>query len=85
MADILNEIDQSRVCIMDLTDQRHNVYFEAGIVLGKGIDLVLSCHENEKDILPFDATQYDIIFWDEHKISNFIKKIDIKLKVNLRL
>lgn len=81
---IVNKIDKSRVCIMDLTDQRHNVYFEAGIVFGRNIDLVLTCHDKEKMQIAFDTKQYEVILWNENSIDKFLIDIDMKLKRNLK-
>lgn len=81
---IVNKIDKSRVCIMDLTDQRHNVYFEAGIVFGRNIDLVLTCHNKEEKQIAFDTKQYEVILWNENSIDKFLTDIDMKLKRNLK-
>lgn len=81
---IVKNIDKSRVCIMDLTDQRHNVYFEAGIVFGRKIDLVLTCQENEEKQIAFDTKQYEVILWNEKNIDKFLNDLDMKLKRNLK-
>jgi len=64
---IISEIKNSRLLIADFTNQRQNVYFEAGFALGLGIRVIWACSEEDKDNLHFDTRQYNHIFWKNFK------------------
>lgn len=52
---IFSEIDQSRLVIADLTDERPNVYCEVGYAKSKGIPFILTFHKK----LPTDKPPWD--------------------------
>jgi len=74
---IFSEIDQSRLVIADLTDERPNVYFEVGYAKSKGIPFILTFHKRtptdkppwERESSPgnkvhFDLTPYRYIAYE---------------------
>jgi len=78
MENILDQISKSRMAIIDLTNHRHNVYFEAGILFGKNIPVIFTAHESEKDNIPFDIDSYHIFYWNddiELKEEEFLRNI----------
>jgi hypothetical protein len=67
---ILSEIRRSRLLVADCTGLRQSVYFEAGMAMGLGIDVVWTCRERiageDQDWvknLPFDARQFQHLIW----------------------
>jgi nucleoside 2-deoxyribosyltransferase len=77
MENIISQIDKSRIAIIDLTEHRHNVYFEAGILFGKNIPVIFTAHEKEKNKIPFDVNSYKIFYWNEteEKEKSFLTNI----------
>ena len=76
-ARIFAEIDQSRLVIADLTDERPNVYCEVGYAKSKGIPFILTFHKKTPDAKPpwdresspgnkvhFDLTPYRYIAYE---------------------
>ncbi len=74
---IFSEIDQSRLIIADLTDERPNVYCEVGYAKSKGIPFILTFHKRtptdkppwERESSPgnkvhFDLTPYRYIAYE---------------------
>ena len=54
-ARVFNEIDQSRLVIADLTDEKPNVYCEVGYAKSKGIKFILTFHKrNPTDEPPWN-------------------------------
>lgn len=49
---IFSEIDQSRLVIADLTDEKPNVYCEVGYAKSKGIPFILTFHKRNPDDKP---------------------------------
>ncbi len=49
---IFSEIDQSRLVIADLTDERPNVYCEVGYAKSKGIPFILTFHKRTPSDIP---------------------------------
>ncbi|MCG8556384.1 MAG: nucleoside 2-deoxyribosyltransferase [Proteobacteria bacterium] len=58
-------IRASRVVIVDATDFRLNVAYEAGFAEGLGIERVWTCHAADVSGLPFDTRQIEQIVWEE--------------------
>jgi hypothetical protein len=61
---ILAEIRRCQFVVADVTDQRQNVYFEAGFAMGIGRQVIWTCREDEVSKLQFDTRQYPHILWD---------------------
>ncbi len=63
---IIVEIRKSRFVIVDVTDHRPNVYFEAGFALGEGIPVLWTCRENDwnEHEAHFDTRQYNYLLWE---------------------
>ena len=49
---IFSEIDESRLVIADLTDERPNVYFEVGYAKSRGIPFILTFHKRTSNDKP---------------------------------
>lgn len=65
---VIAEIRKSRILVADVTGHRHNVYFEAGIALGLGLDVIWTCRKGEDDKKLsniFDTRQYNHIIWSD--------------------
>lgn len=75
LTNILNQIDNSRMAIVDLTDHSYNVYYEAGILKGKEIPVIFTAHIKEKDTIPFDVDNFHIFYWSEDTEKEFLNKI----------
>jgi len=59
-ARVFNEIDQSRLVIADLTDEKPNVYCEVGYAKSKDIPFILTFHKRTAtDIPPWDRESSD--------------------------
>jgi hypothetical protein len=59
------EIRRAQVIVADVTRQRPNVYFEAGLALGLGRIVIWSCRENEIADVHFDTRQYSHVVWKD--------------------
>jgi hypothetical protein len=68
--EIIAEIRRSAFVVADFTDQRPNVYFEAGFAMGLGLPVIWTCRQNDIPNLHFDIRQYNCIGWtDEGKLA----------------
>lgn len=77
---IIVEIKRSKFLIADLTQQKPNVYYEAGFAKGLGLPVFFSCRENEVDIsqesavkVGFDIRQYPITLWKNQDVEELKK------------
>jgi len=61
---IIAEIRKSIFMVADFTEQRQNVYFEAGFAMGLGEDVIRLCKKGEENKLSFDVRQYNYILWE---------------------
>jgi hypothetical protein len=64
--EIIGQIRRSRFMVADFTGQRLGVYFEAGLMMGLGRNVIWMCRRDElnEDMLHFDVRQYNFIAWD---------------------
>jgi hypothetical protein len=66
---IFSEIDESRLVIADLTDERPNVYFEVGYAKSRGIPFILTFHKRtpndkppwDRESSPGDKVHFDLV------------------------
>jgi len=61
--EILSEIRESTFMIVDMTEHRNAVYFEAGYAMGFGIPVIWTCREDDIGNASFDTRQYNHILW----------------------
>jgi len=59
--EIIGQIKRSRFMVADFTEQRHGVYFEAGMMIGLGRTVIWMCDKEQLDQLHFDVRQFNFI------------------------
>jgi hypothetical protein len=59
--EIIGQIKRCRFMVADFTGQRHSVYFEAGMMIGLGRNVIWMCKEDELSELKFDVRQFSFI------------------------
>lgn len=70
---ILEKIAESEIVIADLTGNRPNCYFETGVALATGRDLVLTINESDKP--HFDLVTNRFIIWKtEHELRTKLRE-----------
>ena len=62
--EIIGQIKRSRFMVADFTGQRSGVYFEAGLMLGLGRNVIWMCQKDELGEVHFDTRQYNFIDYD---------------------
>lgn len=64
---ILADIRQSGLVVVDVSEQRSAVFFEAGFALGLGLPVIWCCRADKVTELNdnFDTRQYNHILWDD--------------------
>jgi len=75
---IIVEIRACKFLIVDVTEQRQNVYYEAGFAHGLNRDVIWTCKQDEIEDVHFDTRQYNHITWEnaedlKKKLVNRIK------------
>jgi hypothetical protein len=78
--EIISEIRRSRFVVVDYTEQKNGVYFEAGLALGLGLVVIPTCHVDDIDKLHFDIRHLNTLLWKEPEdlvasLSNRIKAV----------
>ena len=80
---IISEIKSSQCLISDFTGHRGGVYYEAGFAHGLGIPVIFTCEETDLQNIHFDIRQYNFLTWKKHVLSEFIDKIQNRIKATL--
>ena len=64
--EIIGQIRRSRFMVADFTGQRLGVYFEAGLMMGLGRNVIWMCRQDQlnEHMLHFDVRQYNFIEWE---------------------
>lgn len=65
--EIVGQIVLSRFMVADFSGQRHGVYFEAGMMLGLGRNVIWMCPKDELELVHFDVRQYNFIDYHTHE------------------
>lgn len=79
---IENEIANSSVCLVEITEDNPNVWFELGMALALGKDCVLICSDERKTKYPFDVQHRKIIQYSTGSTSDYNA---LKSKITERL
>lgn len=61
---IIAEIRKSKFIVADFTEQKHGVYFEAGMMMGLGRPVIFTCRKDEIETAHFDTNHYNHITWE---------------------
>lgn len=60
---MMADIRRAKFLVVDLTEHRPNVYFEAGFAFGLGKPVIFLVQEDQKDDVHFEIQQYSYIPW----------------------
>lgn len=60
-------IKKCKFMIADFTQQRHNVYFEAGYGLGRGMKIIYTCKKEFFDTAKFDTNHFPHIVYETNE------------------
>jgi len=63
--EIIAQIRRCRFLVADFTEQKKGVYFEAGLALGLGRNVIWMCRESEANDLHFDTRQFNHILYED--------------------
>src|SRR3972149_10134154 len=71
-------IQNSDICLADITENNPNVWFELGFAIAVPKEVVLICSSERKNPFPFDIQHRNIILYNTQSPSNF-KDLEIKI------
>jgi len=72
---ILAEVKRSGIVLADFTEQKPNVYYEAGFAQGLGTTVIKTCRKDDLGNCHFDTRQYPHIEWEPGKHADLIKRV----------
>jgi len=96
-SEIVELIEDARILVADLTNERPNCYLEVGYALGarRSAHLVLTAREDHQPESPhyrsggprvhFDLSGYDILFWDPGRLDQFRAELAKRIRRRLEL
>lgn len=61
--EIMSRIRYSKFIVVDYTNQRNGVYFEAGFAFGLGLPVIPTCRSDDVDNLHFDIKHLNTLLW----------------------
>jgi len=70
---IKHEIQKSKICIADISEDNPNVWFELGYAIALNKEVVFVCEKQSRDKYPFDVQHYQIISYEKEVRSDFDK------------
>ncbi len=72
---IIAEIRKSRFVVADFTENRPNVYYEAGFAEALGKPVIYTCHKDHIDETHFDIRQRNHIVWEDGEIDQLRNRL----------
>lgn len=83
--EIIAMIRRSKFVVADFTGQRGGVYFESGLALGLGLQVVWTCSKEELDAdkIHFDNRQYSFVTWEPDKLDDFKVRLQNRIEATL--
>ena len=78
---IIAEIRSSKFLIADVTEQRQNVYYEAGFAHGLNRNVIWTCKSDEIKDAHFNTRQYNHIVWEDAE--DLKKKLIQRIKATI--
>ena len=72
---MLGDIRRAKFLVADLTEQRPNVYFEAGFAMALGKRVIFTVRDDQRKEIHFDIQQYSYITWKEDDYPALRKKL----------
>ena len=77
---IFVEINKAKFMVADFTDDRPNVYYEAGYAKGLGLTVIKCCNAKDVDKLHFDTRNKDHIVWESGKLDVFRQRLAYRIE-----
>jgi len=81
--EIISQIRRSKFIIADYTGQRGGVYYEAGFARGLGIEVFMTCKEDEIKDLHFDINHLNCIGWESDNLEEFKNRLANRIEAIL--
>jgi hypothetical protein len=81
--EIIAQIRRSKFLVSDYTGHRGGVYFEAGFARGLGLEVFMTCRQDNMKYLHFDVRQRICIEWTEDNLPYLQKKLTDKIEATL--
>ncbi len=72
---MMADIRRAKFLVVDLTEHRPNVYFEAGFAFGLGKPVIFLVQEDQKDDVHFDIQQYSYIPWSMDNLADLKNRL----------
>ena len=76
-------IKSSRFLLADVTEHKQNVYFEAGMAMGLGLQVIWTCEETDIGNAHFDTRQYKHILWNRGDWNTFSQAITDHIRATI--
>jgi hypothetical protein len=79
--EMIAKIRRARFVVADFTQQRPNVYFEAGFARGMGLNVIWMCREGEQP--HFDVRQFNLINWRDGEYKEACRRLYNRIEATL--
>lgn len=81
--EIISMIRRSKFIVADFTGGRGGVYFEAGLALGLGLQVIWTIEESQLNNVHFDNRQYNFLKWTSSTINEFSDSLQYKIEATI--
>lgn len=81
--EIVAGIRRSKFLVADFTGQRGGVYFEAGLAMGLGLQVIWLCRHDDLKKVHFDTRQYNFILWEADKLDELTKALRNRIEATI--
>lgn len=81
--EIIATIRRSKFLVADMTGNRGGVYFEAGLAMGLGQQVIWTCREGRLNRVHFDTRQYPFIQWRCNALDEFRQALQNRIEASI--
>lgn len=81
--EIIAQIRRSKFLVADFTGHRGGVYFEAGLALGLGLQVIWTVREDDLVGSHFDTRQFNFIRWEADKLPEFRAALQNRIEATI--
>ncbi len=81
--EIIATIRRSKFLVADMTGNRGGVYFEAGLAMGLGQQVIWTCREGRLKRVHFDTRQYPFLQWRFDALDEFRQNLQNRIEATI--
>ncbi len=81
--ELIATIRSARFVVIDFTEHKQNVYFEAGLAIGFGVPVIWMCRREDMKNRHFDTRQFNTIDWEWDDLPDARRRLENRIRATI--